>query len=55
LSVTDEVVRSSPVVTMMMEAIHSSEMSVLTGATWRRIQEEANLPSHRRENLILRK
>jgi hypothetical protein len=39
-------------VTMMMEAIHSSEMLVLTTATWRNIPEDGILHSHCCENLI---
>jgi hypothetical protein len=34
-----------------MEALRSSETSVLTRATWRNIQEDCILYSHRRENL----
>jgi hypothetical protein len=46
------VVPSSPIlVTLMIEALRSSETSVLTRATQRSIPENASLYSRRRENL----
>jgi hypothetical protein len=52
--VTANVVPSSPIlVTLMMEVIRSSEMSILTRVTRRSIQEDGILHSHRRENSIL--
>jgi hypothetical protein len=51
LLVTANVVPSSPIlVTIMMEAMHSPQISVLTRTTRRYIPEDGILHSHRREN-----
>jgi hypothetical protein len=51
---TANIVPSSPIlVTLMMEAIRSSETSVLTRATCRHMPEDGILHCHRRENLSL--
>jgi hypothetical protein len=52
LLVTANVVPNSPIlVTLMMEALRSSETSVLTRATWRTVPQDGILHGHCRENL----
>jgi hypothetical protein len=49
---TANVVPSSPIpVTLVMDAIRSSETSAITRATWRNIPEVSIIHSHCRENL----
>jgi hypothetical protein len=50
--VNANVVPSSPIiVTLMMEAIRTSEISVITKVTQRNVSEDGILHSHRREIL----
>jgi hypothetical protein len=51
LLVTADVHNSPILVTVMMEALRSSKMSVLTKVTQRHITEDNILHSRRRENL----
>jgi hypothetical protein len=51
LLVTAHVPSSLILVTLMIEALHTSETSVLTRATWHNFPEESILHSHCQENL----
>jgi hypothetical protein len=53
LLVTANAVPSSPIlVTLMMESVHSFEMSIITRAARRNIPEDSILHSHRLENCL---
>jgi hypothetical protein len=53
LLVTANVVPISPIlVTLIMNAIRSSETSVITRATWRHISADGILHSHRHESAL---
>jgi hypothetical protein len=51
LLVTANVPSSPILVTLMLEALHSSETLVLTKTTWCNIPDDGILHSHRSENL----